>query len=273
MKPTGSLQCFLSAAQRHYCATPRRSDLIGSVLARDQMLHLLTGNGNEGIGYHFGPNFEKHITWKEIFFHCDTIQVWGNSPPRRNYYQALHKVRDMATRATLFNRFASEIDGDKASTYDLCSAYGLATKYNDDKNGLLGASGNDTKDTDDVDDDDTNDDAAIVAAIDDDGMHDDIAILGSRDPDFPIGVALEVDSSVARDADSLGVAVGVDPSSTTNTSTVSMPLSLSLSHEDLAAVTPFAESLGLSKMDTTNMTTVNDVPEHRRLAQLLRNKK
>jgi hypothetical protein len=141
----------------------------------------------------------------------------------------LHNIGDTTTRAALFNRFASEIDRDKASTYDLCSAYGFSTKYNDDKICLFGASGNDTKDTDDVDDDDTNDDAAIVAAIDDDGMHDDIAILGSRDPDFPIGVALEVDSSVARDADSLGVAVGVDPSSTTNTSTVSMPLSLCLS--------------------------------------------
>ena len=41
---------------------PRRSDLIGGVLARDQMFHLLTGNGNEGIGYHFGPNCQKHIT-------------------------------------------------------------------------------------------------------------------------------------------------------------------------------------------------------------------
>ena len=95
---------------------PQRSDLIGGVLAHDQMLHLLTGNGNEGIAYHFGPNFEKHITWKEIFFHCDTIQVWGNSPPHRNYYQVLHKIGDTPTRAALFNRFASEIDGDKAST-------------------------------------------------------------------------------------------------------------------------------------------------------------
>jgi hypothetical protein len=57
---------------------------------------------------------------------------------------------------------------------------------------------------------------------------------------------LGVDPSIARDADSLGVAVGVDPSSTTNAaSTVCTPTSLSLSHEDLAAVTPFAESLGL----------------------------
>ena len=66
MKPTGSLQCFLSAAQRHYCATPRRSDLIGSVLARDQMLHLLTGNGNEGIGYHFGQATSTTLTKQEV---------------------------------------------------------------------------------------------------------------------------------------------------------------------------------------------------------------
>ena len=116
---------------------PRRLDLIGGVLARDQIFHLWTGNGNEGIGYHFGPNCKKHITWKEIFFHCDTVQVWGNSPPCRNYYQVLHKIGDTTTRTTLFNRFASKIDGDKASTYDLCSAYGFATKYNDDKNAIL----------------------------------------------------------------------------------------------------------------------------------------
>jgi hypothetical protein len=73
-------------------------------------------DGNEGIGYDFGPNCEKHITWKEIFFHCDTIQVWGNLPPHCNYYQVLHKIGDMAMRAALFNRFTSEIDGDKAST-------------------------------------------------------------------------------------------------------------------------------------------------------------
>jgi len=213
---------------------PRRSDLIGGVLARDEMFHLLTGNGNEGIGYHFGPNCEKHITWKEIFFHCDTIQVWGNSPPRRNYYQALHKVRDTATRDALFNRFASEIDGDKASTYDLCSAYCLATKYNNDKNAIPGANVNDTQDPDDdVDNNYSNntDDDAAVAAIDDDGMHDDIVTLDSRGVDSPLRVP----------------AVGVDnPSSTNAVSTVSTPpISLSLSHNDLAAVTPFAESLGL----------------------------
>jgi hypothetical protein len=177
---------------------PRHSDLIGGVLALDQMFHLLTGNGNKGIGYHFSPNCEKHITWKEIFFHCDTIQVWGNSPPHRNYYQVLHKIGDTTTHAALFNRFASEIDGDKASTYDLCSAYGFATKYNDDKNAILGANVNDTEDPDDdVDDDDNNnyynnntDDDAAVAAIDDDGMHDDIAILGSHCADSPLSVAV-----------------------------------------------------------------------------------
>jgi hypothetical protein len=81
------------------------------------MLHLLTGNGNEGIGYHFDPKLEKHSTWKEMFFHCDTIQVWwDNSPPCQNYYQVLHKIHDTPTHATLFNRFVPEVDGDKAST-------------------------------------------------------------------------------------------------------------------------------------------------------------
>jgi hypothetical protein len=107
---------------------------------------------------------------------------------------------------------------------------------------------------DDVGDDDNNnnynnstDDDAAVAAIDDDGMHDDIVTLDSRGVDSPLRVAVGVDPSIARDADSLGVAVGVDnPSSTTNAvSTVSTPISLSLSQNGVAAVTPFAESLGL----------------------------
>ena len=130
----------------------------------------------------------------------------------------------------------------------------FTTKYSDDKNAILGANINDTEDPDDdIDDDDNNnnynnntDDDAAIATIDDDGMHDDIATLGSRGVESPLGVAVGVDPSTARDADSLGVAVGVDPSSTTNAvSTVSTPISLSLSHNDLAAVTPFAESLGL----------------------------
>jgi hypothetical protein len=131
----------------------------------------------------------------------------------------------------------------------------LATKYNDDKNAILGANVNDTEDPDDdVDNDDNNnnysnntDNDAAVAAIDDDGMHNDIVTLDSRGVDSPLRVAVGVDPSIARDhADSLGVAVGVDnPSSTNAVSTVSTPISLSLSHNDVAAVTPFAESLGL----------------------------
>ena len=105
----------------------RRLDTIGCVLTHDQMLHLLTGNGNEGIGYHFGPEFEKHITWKEMFFHCDTIQVCGNSPPPWNYYQVLHKIHDTPKCAAVFNPFASEVDGDRPSTikHHIKGTYGL----------------------------------------------------------------------------------------------------------------------------------------------------
>ena len=139
----------------------------------------------------------------------------------------------------------------------MCSAYGFATKYNNDKYAILGANANDTKDPDDVDDNDNNnyydnntDDDAAITVIDDDGtMHDDSAILGAHDVDS-LGVAVGVDPSVARDADSLGAAVGVDPSSSTTNnsaaSTVSSPVSLSLSHKHLlAVVTPFTETLGL----------------------------
>jgi|Transcript_16536 hypothetical protein len=82
--------------------------------------HLLVGNGNGAIGLCFGVD-DLEIPWKELFFECETIHIWGSSPPRRQFYKSLKSVT--AGRPSLFNRLATELEGDTAQVIDLCSAY------------------------------------------------------------------------------------------------------------------------------------------------------
>jgi hypothetical protein len=54
--------------------------------------------------------------------HPTTIHVWGNKPAKRRFYDVLKKMSNLQSRKGLFNRLATETDGDRALTIDLCNA-------------------------------------------------------------------------------------------------------------------------------------------------------
>jgi hypothetical protein len=62
------------------------------------------------------------VLWKEFYLHPTTIHVWGDQPVKRRFYDVLKKMTNLQSRKGLFNRLATETDGDRALTIDLCNA-------------------------------------------------------------------------------------------------------------------------------------------------------
>lgn len=78
---------------------------------REEFQYLLVGRGNGSIGLNFGvdfvssesaaigtkrlksdDSFDFEVPWKELFFDCETIHMWGLSPARRRFYDVLRNV-------------------------------------------------------------------------------------------------------------------------------------------------------------------------------------
>jgi hypothetical protein len=80
-------------------ATPhsRRAELIGGMLDRLQVRHLLMENGDGSIGVRIqGANndpstTEIFIPWKEAFTNPHAFEVWGHAPAKRSFRQLLKK--------------------------------------------------------------------------------------------------------------------------------------------------------------------------------------
>ena len=53
--------------------------------------------------------------------------MWGPQPDRRKLYIAINSFRCADTRKIVFQRLAAELDGDRSTTYDLCSAMSKLT--------------------------------------------------------------------------------------------------------------------------------------------------
>jgi hypothetical protein len=74
-----------------------------------------------------------------------TIQVWGERPCKRRFYDALHNHVNLDARKALFQRLAAEVDGDRALLYDLAAA--MATKTQTDARAVLVKALTSAKDT------------------------------------------------------------------------------------------------------------------------------
>jgi hypothetical protein len=64
-----------------------------------------------------------------------TIQVWGERPFKRRFYDALHNLTSVDSRKALFERLAFKVDGDRALSYNLAAA--MATKTQSDARSVL----------------------------------------------------------------------------------------------------------------------------------------
>jgi hypothetical protein len=67
------------------------------------------------------------IIWKEFYLHPTTIHVWGNKPEKHRFYNVLKKLSNLQSQKGLFNRLATETDGDRALTINLCNAMSKLT--------------------------------------------------------------------------------------------------------------------------------------------------
>jgi hypothetical protein len=101
----------------------RRNDLVSGLLMPDDVDHLLFGNGNGALCLSFEPtNATLEVLWKELYIHPTTIHVWGDKPAKRRFYDILKRMTNTESRKGLFQRLATETDGDGALPFDLCNA-------------------------------------------------------------------------------------------------------------------------------------------------------
>jgi hypothetical protein len=71
--------------------------------------HLLFGSRNGAVLLHFiGAGMSLQITWREFIENLETIQVWGERPCKRRFYDALHNHVNLDARKALFQRLAAQ---------------------------------------------------------------------------------------------------------------------------------------------------------------------
>jgi hypothetical protein len=104
----------------------RRDELIGGLLDRSTLHHILLENGNGAIGLAYcdiaGKNTAIYVHWKDFFLNCEFLHLWGSSPMQRPWRASLSDKFSKATRLQFFRRLVLELDGDVAQTLELCAA-------------------------------------------------------------------------------------------------------------------------------------------------------
>jgi hypothetical protein len=105
-------------------------------MSKLEIERLLFGNGNGAILLEFiGTEVSLQLLWSEFVANLETIQVWGERPCKRRFYDALHNHVNIDARKALFQQLAAEVDGDRALSFDLAAA--MATKTQSDARAVL----------------------------------------------------------------------------------------------------------------------------------------
>jgi hypothetical protein len=105
-------------------------------MSKAELQRLLFGNGNGAVVLEFAEaRLSLQVLWSEFMMNLNTIQVWGERPFKRRFYDALHNLTSIDSRKALFERLALEVDGDRALSYDLAAA--MATKTQSDARSAL----------------------------------------------------------------------------------------------------------------------------------------
>jgi len=104
----------------------RRDSLLGGLMDRPTLQHLLLQNGNEAIGLSFldAPSLDPiYVKWQDFFVGCATLQLWGSLPSTRSWRDALKNKTSIESRLRLLQRLSFELEGDVSSTFELVNAY------------------------------------------------------------------------------------------------------------------------------------------------------
>jgi hypothetical protein len=87
--------------------------LCRGLMSKLEIERLLFGNGNGAVLLYFiGADVTLQVLWREFSDNLETIQVWGQRPCKRWFYDALHNHVNVDTRRALFQRLVEEVDGD-----------------------------------------------------------------------------------------------------------------------------------------------------------------
>ena len=67
--------------------------------------------------------FEFELKSADVFFSCETIQVWGTTKTVRSFRKQLSKLKNELSRESYFTRYLAELHSDESQTLLLCNAF------------------------------------------------------------------------------------------------------------------------------------------------------